>query len=235
MKTKYCLIVVLSFSIALCIFSGAALAEIHKMNFNAWTGNFTDPADQRMCFWFDISDTNLRPPDAVTSLMVQAPAPDNTIFDLTDHTWQEFDQGFWFSARAGDFKSGAIPSGTYRARVIDTSGKQIIGSDYVSANFLEPPDITYPTDGSTLSSLTPTIMWTSVPGAMRYRIILQYEYGDPIYWYSYHRVFVYRNSFPIPKGALKPGNSYLIRIEARDSDKDLDKRSRSDWVQFFTP
>ena len=233
MKVKHYLIVALSILIVLCFFGAAAWAEIHSMVFNAWTTNYTD--HQEMNFYIDISDTLAKPPIAVSSLMVQA--PDGTIFDMTDHTWHEFDKYFWYSARPEDFDTGVIPSGRYYARVIDRWGNQIINYDDVQVGFLDPPVLTNPTEGSTVG-LTPTITWTAVPGALRYRIILYYgghtSRGDPIYWYSYNVKFVYRTTFPIPKGVLRPGTSYLIRIEARDTDKDLEKRSRSDWVQFFT-
>lgn len=233
MKTKHYLIVALSLLTVLCFFSAAARAEIHKMHFNAFTTNYTD--HQEMNFWIEVSDTLARPPIAVSSLVVKA--PDDTIFDMTNHTWQEFSKGFWYSARAEHFLTGVIPSGRYYARVIDRWGNQIINYDDVQVGFLDPPVLTNPTEGSTVG-LTPTITWTAVPGALRYRILLQYgdhtSRGDPIYWYSYNVKWVYRTSFPIIKGVLKPGQSYLIRIEARDTDKDTEKRSRSVWVQFYT-
>jgi hypothetical protein len=233
MKTKHYLIVALSLLTVLCFFSTAARAEIHKMFFNAFTTNYTDRS--RMDFWISISDTLARPPIAVSSLVVLA--PDGTIFDMTNHTWQEFTKGFWYSARPEQFPSGTIPSGTYYAVVWDLWGNQIINYDDVQVGFLDPPVLTNPTEGSTVG-LTPAITWTAVPGALRYRIILQYgdhtSRGDPIYWYDYNVKYVYRTSFPITKGVLKPGQSYLIRIEARDADKDTEKRSRCDWVQFYT-
>ncbi len=231
MKIKHYLIVVLSLLTALCFFSAAARAEIHSMRFNAWTTNYTDHS--QMDFWISISDTLARPPIVVSSLMVLA--PDGTIFDMTNHTWQEFTKSFFYSARPEDFDTGVIPSGRYYARVIDLWGNQIINHDDVLVDFLDPPVLTYPTEGSTVG-LTPTITWTAVPGALRYRIILQYEEsgGHPIYWYDYNVKYVYRTSFPIPKGVLMPGRSHIIRIGAYDTDKDTEKRSRSVWVQFYT-
>lgn len=231
MKTKHYLIVALSLLTVLCFFSTAARAEIHKMHFNVHTTNYTDHS--QMDFGISISDTLARPPIAVSSLMVRA--PDGTIFDMTNHTWQEFTKTFWYSARPEDFDTGVIPSGRYYARVIDLWGNQIINYDDVQVGLLDPPVLTYPTEGSTVG-LTPTITWTAVPGALRYRVILQggEPGGHPIYWYDYNVKYVYRTRFPIPKGVLKPGRSYIIRIGAHDSDKDTEKRSRCDWVQFYT-
>ena len=233
MKTKHYRIVVLSLLTVLCFFSAAARAEIHEMRFNAYTTNYTDHS--QMDFWIAISDTLGRPPIVVSSLMVLA--PDGTYFDMTNHTWQEFTKCFFYSARAVDFDTGVIPPGRYYARVIDVWGNRIINYDDVQVDFLDPPVLTNPTEGSTVG-LTPTITWTAVPGALRYRIILyngdHTSRGDPIYWYNYNVKYVYRTSFPIPKGVLMPGRSYLIRIGAYDTDKDTEKRSRSVWVHFNT-
>jgi hypothetical protein len=233
MKTKHYLIVVLSLLSVLCFFSAAARAEIHEMHFNAYTTNYTDRS--RMDFWIRVSDTLARPPIVVSSLVVLA--PDGTLFDMTNHTWNDLTKDYFYAAQPEDFDTGVIPSGTYYARVIDLWGNQIINYDDVQVGFLDPPVLTNPTEGSTVG-LTPTITWNTVPGAMRYRILLyngdHTSRGDPIYWYAYNVKYVYRTSFPIPKGVLRPGRSYLIQIEARDTDKDTEKRSRCDWVQFYT-
>ena len=207
-----------------------AQTEVYRMHFNVYTTKAPDY--ERIDFWVEISDTIARPPTIVTSLMVQA--PDGTVFDMTNNTWLEFYNGFQIWPRAEDFDTGVIPSGTYYARVIDRWGNQIIGSDDVQVGFLDVPVITYPTEGSTVG-LTPTITWNGVPGAMRYRLLLWNDsWDEPVYWHTPNVKHVYKTHFKVEKGVLRPGTNYRVQIEAQDTDKDREKRSRSLWVYFNT-
>jgi hypothetical protein len=228
MKSKHYLIITLSVFITLSL-CAAVQAEVYRLYFNAYTTNYPD--FQRMDFWVDVSDTMLRTPDAIGFLVVVA--PDGTIFDMTDNTWIEFDGGFWFGAKGEDFNSEVIPSGRYYAGVWDLWGNPIINYDDVQVNFLDVPVITYPTEGSTVGSLTPTITWTAVPGAERYRLSL-WKWGcERVYPRGY--IYTYKPYFEIQKGVLRPATGYRVQIEAHDSDKDRENRSRSIDVNFSTP
>jgi hypothetical protein len=202
---------------------------------NVWTTNYTD--DQQLNVWLEVKDTEIKnPPEIIASIEVTA--PDGTIFNMTTaQNWLPYDRGYWMRARAEDFPLQVIPSGVYKVKVVPNSGFTIEEEDEIDATFLAPPVITYPTEGSTVGS-TPTFRWNPVPDAKYYRILLWNEcWNEPVYWFWWNDSRKFYTNLPgakIPLGQLLPNCSYSLRVEARSGSQDLDKRSRSVWVNFFT-
>jgi len=204
-------------------------AETVMINFNAWTNG----EDESIAFWVTVVDRVTTPPARVTSIIVTA--PDGTTFDTL--RWFDQDYGFYTGRKyAGDFDGGVIPSGVYTVDVQDKNGQTFTATDEVNINFLAVPVVKNPTDGSTLSTLTPTLKWKEVPGAEVYRIHLWNEsWNEPIWWWRENKRYCNQNKFKMPKGVLWSGFNYRLQIQARDTLKDTDNRASSNWVYFDTP
>ncbi len=211
-----------------------AQAEIHRFYFEAYTHR--EGATDTIQFYASVEDTSRRAPDAVASFTVTA--PDGTVFDLTEDCWIDLTKQYWASFTKDKFKSNAFPSGKYVAKVVDKSvpAKTLTQTDSLTVGFLAPATLTYPANGASGVPLTPTLKWNAVSGAKFYRVhVFNNSWGEPVYWKPpINPINVYRNSFTVPEGVLKPNCQYRLQIEARDSDKNLSKRSRSQWVTFTT-
>jgi len=251
---------VLAVILSLGLLSASGQAEIYKFKFDVWTTQYAGQPLQ-INFYFEIEDTALRPPAAVKYLKVYA--PDGTVFDFSSTTinfsnptameykkcWQEWGWNFFFARTGANFKNTnkSIPSGTYKAVVVDQSGKTLTNSETFTVGSLAPPSISIPSAGATLTTLTPTFTWTAVPGAQYYRVLLLDETIKELIYSGQHRiVHVYQRfdpttlkpvspvTFPVPVGVLTPGRTYSLRVEARKDDKSLNYRSRSNWLTFKT-
>jgi hypothetical protein len=214
----------------------ASYAAIYKVWFNAWTTNYTDPAESQMNFWVEVFDTvKKNPPTFVATIKITAP-DGTTVLNLDPvQDWMPYDKGYWGRLYAGDYDADEIAKGIYKCEVTDEGAKTITKTDVVKSNllFLDPPTVTYPTDGATNVELMPKIKWNRVAKAKYYRILLWDEsWDEPRYWFWEKKAFTDSKYFEIPKGELKLGNEYRLRIEARSGDQDMDKRSRSDWINF---
>jgi hypothetical protein len=248
MKARRSLIIFLAIVFVFSFLSVTAQAEIHKFYFNVWTTSYPGQPLQ-VGFYFEIADTNLRVPDAISSLKIQA--PDGTVFDLSTNYWkywEEWYQDLFIWKYATDFKTQTIPSGTYKATVVDksTPAKTLVNSDSLTAaavvplpvaTITNPPPVTPPNPPPILP-LEPTLTWSRVTGAQFYRIYL-FDESRKEEVYGVSRVgsqflHVYTNSFKIPKGVLMPNHTYSLRIDARDNDKNLSRRSRTNWATFKT-
>jgi len=214
-----------------------AQAEIYDFRFYAFTQRDPAPAPDRVCLQVNLEDSRFRPPEAINSLTVTA--PDGTVFDLTKHCWLDLGKIFWLSPTADQFNSKTQPAGAYTAKAVDKSGRTFTSAVNLAIKFLEPPVITFPTNGGVIdiSAAPPVFKWTAVTGAQHYRILLKdLSWGEPVYWkpagINEHRS--YKTSYRVPLGDLMPGKQYSLRIEARDTDKGLNKRSHSTWVNFST-
>ena len=231
-KFKNLLITGLSFLFIFSFFA-TSQAYLQKVHFDVQTTNYTD--DQQLNVWIGIEDTvSKNPPDDIESISVTA--PDGTVFTMTTaNNWLQYDRGYWQSYHAEDFNTDVIPGGEYKVLI---KGKkfslEIEETDTVDATFLEVPTITSPTDGSSVGR-TPLIEWTAVPGATHYRILIWDEYSnEPVYWFWRRRFYTDHNVCLLPLGDLRPDGYYRLRVEARAGSQDLDKRSRSDWIYFYT-
>jgi hypothetical protein len=179
-------------------------------------------------------DTELKdPPDFVKTITIIA--PDNSTFELTTaQHWSPYagDRNYSADFKGEQFKSKNIVGGTYRCTVKDKTGKSITVTDAVALSFLEPPLITYPTEGLTV--LDPlTIKWKAVSGAAKYRIQLWNEtYDEPVFWWWQDELYVTGTQIALPTGSLRPNSSYRLSVEARADLQDADKRSRSKWIKF---
>jgi len=215
--------------------------EVYRVVFDALTETYVNKSGQTVqavnLLFRDLVDTKgLNGPDAVKSVTVTA--PDGTVFDLTG-TWNEWQKQYFERYSATAFNSQTLIGGTYKGTVVDQDGKKLTASDALpkTLSFLPLPNVTNPLpDGTTtVDSLTPTITWEKVTGAQFYCLELwDQSSNQPVYYYPHNRINVYRNNFTIPAGVLRPATNYGVRIEARDSDKALAKRSRTVWINFKT-
>ena len=233
MKIKLNLSIVVSF-LLLFVFCNASNAEIYRVYFDAFTTNYNPPAEQEMCFWVEVFDTEKKnPPEFVDSITITA--PDGTVLNMDPvNNWLPFDDGYWAKLFAADY---VVPfkGGNYKCEVVGKAGIKITKPDYVNGSFLPTPSITNLSDGAVDVSLTPTIRWGRVVGAKRYRILLWDEtWNEPRYWFWKKVLFTDTPKWEFPPGVLQLGHNYSIRIEARAGQQDTDKRSRSDWVFFTT-
>ena len=213
-------------------FALPAYAKIHMVILDVCTNG----ENQSIVFWVTVDDSTADPPSVVASIIVTA--PDGTTFDMTNNTWNEASKIFGSVNKfAGDFWGGAIPSGLYKVTVMDNTGTIINATDRVTVDFLTPPQVTDPVEGSTVSSLTPKIIWTPVPGVEAYRIYLwNSTWNQPIWWWVSPNIkYSNKHSFMIPPGVLMSGFNYNIQIQARDSIKDVDNRATGPWRHFSTP
>lgn len=213
-----------------------AQAEIYTFKFYAFTQRDTSGID-RVCLEAHVEDSRYRAPDAIKSLTVTA--PDGTIFDMTNHCWIAIGKQFWLSPVADQFDSGTLPAGDYTAQVVDKSNRTFTSVINLPIRFLNVPVITSPTPNQVIdiSAAPPVFRWKKVVGAQHYRILLKdLSWGEPVYWKpdEINGRKAYTNSFRVPLGDLMPGKQYSLRIEARDTDKGLNKRSLSTWINFTT-
>jgi len=239
MKAKHLVLILAALLLMLSV-QGVSQAEIYKLTFHAFTTHQPGPAgpQQRMDLQVFLEDTVYRAPDALKSpggLVVTA--PDGSTFDMSENCWVEWGQFFFTWKFASDFSSQSIPSGLYKVTATGKNGKVLTGTDSVTVGFMNMPVVSFPANDSTLATLTPKLQWKQVAGATHYRITLTNEsWREPVYSnVPHHMVQTNSNYFIVPHGVLLPKCRYSLRIEARDNDKDLDRRSRSEWITFFTP
>ena len=174
------------------------------------------------------------PPNYIKEITVTIPGGQTFSID-PDKDWSHVDRAYFKAFSEADFTNtgGKIPSGTYQARVVPTSGAAITETDDIQAVFLGVATITYPTAGTTVTDNTPRFRWNPVPGATYYDVRLWNDsWNEPVYM-GYINYFATDLTYAdFPKGILKPGLDYRLRIEARSNSNDLDARSRTSWVQF---
>ena len=231
MRTK-CLFAILALVSAFFL-TTHSWGEVYRVVFDAWTETYVNSKGetaQAMNFQFrNIEDTKgLNGPDAVKSVTVTA--PDGTVFDLTG-TWSEWQKQYFgrYAATVGGTFKGTVEYGVNKALTASKALPKTL-------SFFPLPNVTNPLPGATVDSLTPAITWEKVQGAQFYCLELwDQSLNQPVYYYPHNRIHVYRLSFTIPAGVLRPATNYGVRIEARDSDKALTKRSRTAWINFTTP
>jgi hypothetical protein len=235
--------VIVTLAVVVLIFSAVGNAHAQSLTrvvFNGWTqvqpeGN--PPVDKEYIAF--IVYATFHPvayaPTYVKDITITA--PDGSTFSLDPaNDWLMTDWAFYKRFLATDFKSGTIPSGTYKATVISNSGTTIAETDTIAATFISVPTITYPTAGQTGVPAMPTLKWTAVKGAKFYRVVLWVNGWDPVFNYydARNNLQTDLTSVRIPKGALKPNTQYKLQIQARGDSNDLDRRSNSSWVYFTT-
>lgn len=212
-------------------------AEMTRIIVDGWTLNDIGPGNEpihQMQIHVQVFDTVFsRGPDFVDSITVAA--PDGSVLSLHPSADYLHHENAYFRAfDASFFKKGKIPGGTYSVMVTSLSAEVKKESDWVDASFLDRPSVTSPSPGETVDE-TPTFTWTAPPGATYYRLWLwDTSVNEPVYWWFSQQLRTDATSVTIPRGALKPNRQYSVRVEARSDTLDMDKRSRSVWVNFST-
>jgi len=233
MKAKFFSSVIISF-LMLLIICNVSHAKIYNVVFEAFTTNYSDSGQKQMNFWIEVFDTvKKNPPEFVSSITVTA--PDGTVLNMHPvKSWLPLDRGYWGRLYANDYIGAkSFAGGTYKCKVVGKAGATIVDTDDVARSFLPIPKITNPSDGAGGVSKTATLRWKAVAGAKQYRVLLwDNSWNEPVYWFWGKRLYLDQLSWKIPLGDLQSGHSYQLRIEARASEQDTDKRSRSDWVSF---
>jgi hypothetical protein len=221
----------LIFFFVISLFSSNVFARTRLVKFDAFTQNFD--GNQYLEVYVEAqSETDFHPPDYIQTISIDAPDGTQLSLDPTED-WDPTSTSSYFKRFvASDFDGDVIPGGLYQCTVTDIDSKSFFINDWVPANFLQVATITTPTDNSTTGKVQ-WIMWTWPTGATHFRIYLYNEsWGEPIYGWTPIKKYTNRNQFLIPKGVLKSGITYKVRIEARSNMQDLDQRSRSDWITF---
>ena len=212
-------------------------ATLYRMRFQINTvqrpGN---PVPTNTIKWVNVniqvSDSLTRPYDAVQSLTVTGPEPDAIPVNLTEN-WNEGAQAYTYGYPA--LPADAVPAGTYTAVVVgkDAGPTTITQTATINGTFLNIPVITAPAGGSTINLLNPVIItWNAVAGAQYYNLFIQQTSTSAPQWSATYPV--YRTSYTVPAGILKPGATYKINLNAFDSDKLMTKQSQSLDVIFTT-
>jgi hypothetical protein len=225
------------------IFSFVANAHAQALSrvfFNCYTqvqpqGN---PPENVKAMQFGVSVT-LNPvghvPNYIKEITVTVPGSGQTFSLDPDKDYNHADRSYYKAVPATEFNNGIIPSGTYSATVVHSSGAKITEVDDVKVLFLDVAEITYPTSGATVTDKTPRFKWKPVKNATYYDVKMYMGsggWGEPVFQ-SYLNQFTTDLTYAdIPKGILKPGTGYSLRVEARNTSQDLDARSRSSWVNF---
>ncbi len=247
MSSRFHTVVIVS-TLAVLLAAATAHAGIYRVYFNVFTqfdpNNASYP--QLLVAEIDVSDTVSRAPDAVNwTKPFTITAPTGEILTVPSSSWDEWSNGFYPSWTPSAFvnNKGVIPPGKYVLTLSDKSTKPVkftSSKTLAAASFLNSPIVTNPTEGSVLSDLNSKVTWNSVPGALYYRLTLRYDGtsggtpASPIYnWPNTHKE-VYMTSYTFPAGVLRSNRSYVLQVEARDTDKGMSKRARSMWIHFTT-
>jgi hypothetical protein len=222
------------FFVLFCFLASNSHADMHKVNLNVWTQAVTGQPD-RLCVYVEVFDDQLaHPPDYVKEVRITAPDGSLLYLDPSLH-WLAWDKAFYYGFLASEFDSEVIPGGNYTVRVTPDVGSALAESDSVSASFLAPPVVTSPTPEQSGVLEGATFKWNEVPGATYYRIQLwNISWDEPVYYTSFRTKYTDKLKYTIPPGDLKPNCSYRMQIEARAGSQDMDKRSRSAWINFTT-
>jgi hypothetical protein len=163
--------------------------------------------------------------DAITVTGPQGKLP----IDRNDFDYQPSQRDFWITL------PGVPQAGTYRFEVTSAGeGGATFDYQYVVATIPTPDSATFsPADGATLESTTPTFSWKAVHADMPlyYRLEINKRYGGRVFSTGRDKHMV---SYTVPKGVLKPGESYRWRIRVADSDDwlNVQNRSHSKWHIF---
>jgi len=221
------------------LMQGPAPAEITKCLFDVRTTQHPGQ-NLRLDFWVVLEDTTRPAAQAFSSVIIYN--PDNTVLrDFSADYWQyhiDYQKAFFFY-----FYPDNIQTGTYKIVVADKSKtpKTLTATDTLTsaaplpiATLINPPPNSGGEETPTLG-LTDTLRWTRVNGAKFYRLFLMDESAkEPVFDGTTNRKDVYKNYLPLPPGVLIPGRNYTLRIEARNDDKNLMRRSRTPYIPFKT-
>ena len=212
---------------SIVLFAASSQAEMIRAFADLWTQQTS--SEYGLSVWVEATDSELKhPPDFVDSITVEG--PDGSVeLDLAT-SWFDQDGGFYTYI---PFAS-PITDGVYTVTIVG-GATTIICRDRVNGTLLDVPSITFPSEGATLGP-TPLFRWGAVSGAKYYRIWLyDISAGEWVYCsWSGRRRQTNLSKFQMPLHVLKPNRNYRMRIEARSDALDLDKRSRSDWLNFST-
>jgi hypothetical protein len=236
MKRK--ILSVLFWSLFFLSFTGFARAEVCRVIFDAWTQNIATgvtTTNQSICFRIDVFDTeNKIGVEAASQITITA--PDGTIFYCDYKDWDPFDPHFFKQQVAANFIGGIIPSGTYKAVVTDNeTGKSISRTTSLTVNFMDIPQVLFPTPNMVVSTMNKRIDWKAVPGAKAYSVLLYNDtLNKPVIWnYSALRsITTNKTYYDLRYWNLIEHCHYSLMIEARDNDFNVSNRSQSQWIPF---
>lgn len=105
--------------------------------------------------------------------------------------------------------------GWYRADIVLKDGSRLEAKDYVIHQFMAQPTGTLPAPDATDVPVSTELRWNPIPGAKYYEVFVRndWAWGEP-----FASGTLTEPRFLPPPGLLKPGESYVWRIHARDSD-----------------
>jgi hypothetical protein len=121
--------------------------------------------------------------------------------------------------RDGENMNGAVPVNLLRS--LDTTSNltlaQVFQREYPGAAVLAAPTLISPANNAIVSTLSPTLSWTAVPGATEYYVTLWIGDGSPgIHIYLVHEM-INTTSYSVPSGVLSFGVKYGWKVSAVNS------------------
>ncbi len=118
--------------------------------------------------------------------------------------------------RNGENLNGAIPVNLLHSldTTLNPTLAQVFQKEYPTATVLSAPVLVSPAPDATLSTLTPTLSWTAVPGATKYEVRI---WIAPTSATNLVDQVVTGTSYPIPSGTLSFGIRYGWTVFAGNS------------------
>jgi S1-C subfamily serine protease len=118
---------------------------------------------------------------------------------------------------AGESINGAVPVNFLRSldTTLNLTLAQVFQKEYPGAGVLPAPVLVSPAQGAVLSTLTPVISWTAVPGATKYEVRIWVGSATPPP-YIIDTVLA-TTSYSVPSGLLSFGAEYAWTVYAGNS------------------
>ncbi len=167
-------------------------------------------------------------PDSIKSITITGPDGKLAI-EKQDFKYLPGMRNFWV-------RVPEIPSTGIYTFDVTSDEKRGSGTDIQAKVITIPlPDAGHfsPSSGSTLKADNPVFSWKIVESEvpLYYRLEINRPYGGRVYSSGYKKGM---QSHTVPKGSLKPGQTYRWRIRVTDSGhwKHIQNRSHSSWQMF---
>lgn len=169
-------------------------------------------------------------PDFYWEEIDNADSYDFAIYDMIDGSYQQikYESGLiegFYHLTSNEFEYDEGYNWTVRSRIAGNIGEWATLNDFRTQNYLEKPQLKYPSNNDTNVKLTPLFVWDKLDNADYYRIKIapDPELNDYIDYSN-----IVSNSFEMPIDILNHSTQYYWNIKAYSSNGD------SDYSDVFT-
>ncbi len=128
--------------------------------------------------------------------------------------------------------STKFPDGVYTVTFTLTDSSAFTKTAVLSGNYPSSLSLTYPSNGSTITTLTPTLTWAA-PEAVLFDVCIE-TYSSPANDVYCTTDEIATTSLAVPSGYLTTGSHYYYRIEAEGALSNKTRKSLKRWVDFYT-